>query len=615
MHPWVPVSKGVYILSHGYIVNWEFDQSLHLMTTECTPSIHVVLVPHVQRTWESEIRIPQHFPTGAWRPESWVSLNQTRSFLLLQSSSVMSKSMAFSMLWMVSGSSWDKFLMTKDGEKMSNGNIKCKQGTSSETKQSAELLPQVFCTSTCLCGNAKHPGCAAWLLASSWLLPHLQSLLANMIASPFLGCHDPQPARQNGHIRCSEKNPDDCKHILWFYASRIHWELLKAPKPAARKWHQRCPSENPPQQNPPPLPSQVQCQPRPNFWGKPSKFGQKKQKFSAIVQKLRQQPNQRCGAWCNLSPETVNYQCLMDWAKPQLQLQPRNRSDFRRCIVSSALSTLLGASDASATTVAGCYSFKDLTQRKCPRFTEIKIISRSRCHTSTMQIYERGGQSNIITHRQHEMTASIEHHWFCGTKKPCLTVPHGCLTGLAWLGPPVLFPVIKRSTMAEAEPKGLHESITSKAFKVTFVGCIRLPDIANLLHISNKQVCLRFVAKSMPSVDAAFQAQSEHIEMRTVGRRDKIIKTLISKPIRTSCNALFVCGLTQKKSGRSWSPPWCWETNSMMPTTAVNGKQTADHSWHWVFPISFVLILDSHHCLRQSQRQSSGQEKKAHICL
>lgn len=53
------------------------------------------------------------------------------------------------------------------------------------------------------------------------------------------------------------------------------------------------------------------------FLGGNQNFG-KIQKSSAIsVQKLRQQPNQRCGAWCNLSPKTVNYQCFVDWAKPQ----------------------------------------------------------------------------------------------------------------------------------------------------------------------------------------------------------------------------------------------------------------------------------------------------------
>ena len=58
-------------------------------------------------------------------------------------------------------------------------------------------------------------------------------------------------------------------------------------------------------------------------------------KSSAIsVQKLRQQPNQRCGAWCNLSPKTVNYQCFVDWAKPQCSCSQEtvqtSASAFRR---------------------------------------------------------------------------------------------------------------------------------------------------------------------------------------------------------------------------------------------------------------------------------------------
>ena len=423
------------------------------------------------------------------------SQSNKSEFLLLPSSSAMSKSMAFSMLWIVSGSSWDKFLkiwqkMVRWWSMEISSASKCNQGTSSETKQSAELLPQIFCPSTTVrqrfavflqFHSPKHPWCAAWLLASSWLLPHLQSLLASMIASPFLGCHDPQPARQNGH--CHDAQPKKSTGWLQGPILCIQDSLRTSDGSKACRCKEMATTlpifwEHFQSENPPPLPSQVQCQPRPNFWEETKISVKSRNPPQFLSRNWGNSPTKGAvpGAICRQKPWTTS----ASWIG-----QNRNGAAAKKPFRLPLLHFV------GTVHIAGRFRCLRNPQwrGKCPRFTEIKIISRSRCHASTMQIYERGCQSNIITHRQHEMTASIEHHWFCCTKNRCLTVPHGWLDrlGLAGASSSLSCDQTKHHGWSWAKRA---TSITSKAFKVTFVGCIGLPHIANLLRISRKQTGL-----------------------------------------------------------------------------------------------------------------------------
>ena len=191
---------------------------------------------------------------------------------------------------------------------------------------------------------------------------------------------------------------------------------MKAPKPADAGKRQQLhqfqrafqSSENPPPTaKEPPLPSQVQCQPRARFFG--GKI------LPEILRKIEAtaQPKVRC----LVMQFVANYQCFMDWARSIISINAPAKKPFRLPVLHSFVVVhIAGRFRCLPQPVAGVlHSFKDLTQRRCPRFTKIKMISRSKCHVSTNV---RKRLSNIyLTHRQHEMTVLIEHHWFCCTKK------------------------------------------------------------------------------------------------------------------------------------------------------------------------------------------------------
>ena len=474
------------------------------------------------------------------------SQSNKSEFLLLPSSSAMSKSMAFSMLWIVSGSSWDKFLTIWQkmvrwwSMEISSASKAHHQKPNNQQNCCLRLFahPQ-------LCGNALQFSFNSTLAKTS--------LMCSLVAGKFLTAASPS-------ISPCKYDSITFSGMPWPSASKAKWTLSRC---SAEKidWMTARPhfmhpgfienfwrlqslqmqgngnnfanflrafqSENPSQQqNPPPLPSQVQCQPRPNFWE--TKISAKSRYPPQFLSRnWGNSPTKGAvpGAICRQKPWTTSASWIGQNRNAAAAKKP-----FRLPLLHFVGTVHIAGRFRCLRNPQwrGCYSFKDLTQRKCPRFTEIKIISRSRCHASPMQIYGRGCQSNIITHRQHEMTASI------GTSLVLLhekKVPD-CASRVAWqawLGWGLQFSFLwsNEAPWLKLSQKGYNNHIQSIQGHVCWLHPFA-PHCQSAAHLKQTN---RFVWALWPSqcplLLRPFQAQSEQIEMRTVGRRHKIIKNPI----------------------------------------------------------------------------------------